>query len=67
MSKQPASRYADIINLERPVSHHPKMSRSDRAAQFSPFAALTNYHEKVAEVEKSQRYTGQEIIEIPDI
>lgn len=36
--------YDDIINLSRHVSaRHPHMSAHDRAAQFSPFAALTGY------------------------
>ena len=42
--------YGDIIDLERPVSErHPRMKREDRAAQFSPFAALTGYEDAVAE------------------
>lgn len=43
-------KYEDIIHLSRPVS--PKripMSRQDRAAQFSPFAALTGYDGMIAE------------------
>lgn len=37
-------RYDDIIDLPHHVSKsHPRMSLSDRAAQFSPFAALTGY------------------------
>lgn len=36
--------YDDIINLPHHVSAtHPHMSAIDRAAQFSPFAALTGY------------------------
>lgn len=35
-------RYDDLLDLPHPVSHkHPRMSAHDRAAQFSPFAALT--------------------------
>ena len=42
--------YADIIGMERPVSKkHPPMSMEDRAAQFSPFAALTGYDAAVRE------------------
>lgn len=43
-------RYDDIIGLSHPVSAvHPQMSRIDRAAQFSPFAALTGYEDAIAE------------------
>lgn len=36
--------YDDIINSERHISEkHPPMKREDRAAQFSPFAALTGF------------------------
>lgn len=45
-----AGRYDDIIDLERPVSKtHAPMPMSERAAQFSPFAALTGYEEIIAE------------------
>ena len=40
--------YADIINLPRPELHsHTRMAIEKRAAQFSPFAALTGYDEVV--------------------
>lgn len=43
--------YDDIINKPRHVSlNHPPMSRSDRAAQFAPFAALTGHKEAVKEM-----------------
>ena len=43
-------RYDDIINLSRPVSKkRSPMSHFDRAAQFSPFAALTGYDAVIAE------------------
>jgi hypothetical protein len=52
-----ADNYDDIINLPRHVSdHHPHMSMSDRAAQFSPFAALTGYGDLVDE---TARYTEE--------
>ena len=35
--------------MERPTSKYPKMSMSDRAAQFAPFAALTGHKEAVIE------------------
>ena len=43
------SRYADIINLPRPKSSHKPMSMHDRAAQFSPFSALTGLDDELAE------------------
>lgn len=35
--------------MTRPTSKYPKMSMSDRAAQFAPFAALTGHKEAVIE------------------
>ncbi len=48
--------YSDILDSPHPVSrrHHP-MSRLNRAAQFSPFAALTGYEDLIRE---SARYTA---------
>ena len=52
--------YGDIIDRERPVSQkHPRMPRLKRAAQFSPFAALTGYDDLVAE---AARETEEEIL-----
>ena len=52
-------RYDNIITLPRHVSHrHSPMSNFDRAAQFSPFAALTGYDAVIAE---SARLTDTEI------
>lgn len=43
-------RYDDILDLDRPPSPgHPPMSMLARAAQFSPFAALTGYEEAIEE------------------
>lgn len=43
-------RYDDIIDLPRHVSPvHPPMPMADRAAQFSPFAALQGYEDAVME------------------
>ena len=43
-------KYADIINLPHHVSRtHPQMSMADRAAQFSPFAALSGHDAAIAE------------------
>lgn len=41
--------YDDILHLSRPASRRAPMSRQDRAAQFSPFAALTGYEAVIAE------------------
>lgn len=51
--------YNDIINLPHHVSAtRPQMSMMDRAAQFSPFAALTGYDTAIKE---TARLTGQKI------
>lgn len=43
-------KYDDIINLPHHVSQtRPQMSMIDRAAQFSPFAALTGYDAAIKE------------------
>ena len=42
--------YEDIINLPHHQSSvHPRMSMAERAAQFSPFAALTGYEGVIRE------------------
>lgn len=51
--------YSDIFDRPHHVSSkRPQMSRSNRAAQFSPFAALTGYDSLVAE---SARVTDQRV------
>lgn len=51
--------YEDIIHLPHHVSStRPQMPMSDRAAQFSPFAALTGYDETIRE---TQRLIDQKI------
>lgn len=53
-------KYDDIINLPHHVSSvRPHMSVEERAAQFSPFAALTGHGEAIRETE---RQTEREII-----
>lgn len=48
--------YKDILNLPHPTSKtRPRMTIYNRAAQFSPFAALTGYEEAVKE---TARYTS---------
>lgn len=51
--------YDDIINLPHPTSqNHPRMSLYDRAAQFSPFAALTGHD---AAIKETARLTEKRI------
>ena len=46
--------YDDILSRPRPVSTaHPPMPLIDRAAQFSPFAALTGYDSVIRETERT--------------
>ena len=64
--------YEDIINLSHHVSEkHPRMSMYNRAAQFSPFAALTGFEEAVKETEEkavkdseeeTQKYIDNELL-----
>ena len=51
--------YDDIINLPRHVStKRPHMAAIDRAAQFSPFAALTGYD---AAIKETARLTDERV------
>lgn len=51
--------YDDIISLPHPTSsRHPRMPISDRAAQFSPFAALAGHSAALAE---TARLTDRQI------
>ena len=44
------NKYDDILYLPHPVSaRHPQMPLADRAAQFSPFAALTGHEAAIRE------------------
>ena len=53
------SRYDDIINRQAHVSDkRSQMLLADRAAQFSPFAALTGYEDAIKE---TSRLTDQKI------
>ena len=55
-----SDKYDDIINLPHHVSAtRPQMSMLDRAAQFSPFAALTGYD---AAIKETGRLTDEKII-----
>ena len=52
-------KYADIIELPHHQSNtRPKMSNYDRAAQFSPFAALTGHADSIKETARlTDEYT----------
>jgi len=51
--------YDDIIDLPHPTSDkHPRMPMKNRAAQFSPFAALTGYE---AILRETARLTGRRV------
>lgn len=65
MSLVESHQYDDIINLPHPTSvKHPKMDLQDRAAQFSPFAALTGFEEAIEETGRiaEERVETEEVI-----
>ena len=50
MNNDCSDKYKDIINLPHHQSkRRPRMSMIDRAAQFSPFAALTGHNDAIIE------------------
>lgn len=52
--------YEDMLLMQRPTStKHPRMSLYDRAAQFSPFAALTGHEEIIGE---TGRVTDEKVV-----
>ena len=55
--------YDDIINLPHHVSQrHPRMSMYNRAAQFSPFAALTGYEKAIEKaIEEARKKQEAEV------
>ncbi len=59
--------YDDIINLPHATSKkHPRMSRHNRAAQFSPFAALTGYDaaiQETARITEKRRELTQDAVD----
>ncbi len=60
--------YEDMYDMPRHQSKkHPAMPMRDRAAQFSPFSALTGYHEAVEETgrltERKRELDEDEILE----
>ena len=58
-----------MLTMPRPVSaKHPTMSARERAAQFSPFAALSGFEKLVEEQEYEQGLLleARDIISVPD-
>ena len=47
-----------MFDLARPEPIRPRMPVADRAAQFAPFAALTNFGEEIQKV--TERVNGEE-------
>ena len=65
MDYQNQHQYDDILNLPQPTSkNHPRMSLHDRAAQFSPFAALTGHE---AAIKETARLTDDKQILSEDV
>ncbi|MCR4635288.1 MAG: hypothetical protein K5754_03575 [Butyrivibrio sp.] len=69
--KETIRKYSDIIDAQRPVSlKHPAMDSMKRAAQFSPFAALTGYEDTVESARdrfvKDLEYFGEHMENIED-
>ena len=59
MSEKMSNKYDDIIRLPYPQStSRQRMSMGDRAAQFSPFAALVGYEDAV---EETARLTDEKL------
>lgn len=57
-------RYEDILHMPHHVSpNRPRMSMLDRAAQFSPFAALSGYE---AAIQETGRLTDSQVELEPD-
>ena len=50
---QVSKSYEDIINLPQwEPKFHPRMPKTDRAAQFAPFAALTGFSDAIENATK---------------
>ena len=59
-----AAKYADILHKSRPEPSfkHPRMSLSNRAKIFSPFAALRGYEEEIADEKWKQTRVTKKIL-----
>lgn len=53
MSEKDPHRYDDMLDMPRPISkRHLPMSSLNRAAIFSPFAALTGFDAKIQDAQR---------------
>lgn len=60
-------KYDEIINHPHyEPKHHPRMSKEARAAQFSPFAALTGYDKILNRTVKFSELRSRRIIYMDD-
>lgn len=50
-----AEKYKDIINLQRPASHRPKMDHIQRAKIFSPYDALRGFDEAIEASDEKEK------------
>ena len=69
MNNHLSEKYQDMLDMPRPRSlKHPPLSRESRAAQFSPFAALTGYDNLISESEliHESQVEGAQITELPE-
>ena len=58
-----AAKYADIINLPRPVSQtRPHLSTAQRAAQFAPYKTIVAYHDSTTTLEENSEITELEVV-----
>ncbi len=68
MRKKSIEEYADILELEPPVSRtHSPMPVRERAAQFAPFASLAGFGDLVDEKVRVTDYSAERYAEMePD-
>ena len=63
MNGENTHKYDDIIDLPHHISpRHPQMPLENRAAQFSPFAALTGFEEAISETERLRQDSFSDIL-----
>lgn len=61
-------KYDEIMDYKYTgVRQHPRMTQSQRAAQFSPYAALTGYDKVIRNVVKMDEMRSRRVIDMTDI